>query len=274
MMRAGDMRHRIEIQNLSSGSWTHDGWQYAEITGKGASPWFARGVPNEAISHYVRTRYNQRLMARSRVLIPAHGTTLTAGISAVATSATIAAAFAGQSWPYYVRIEDEILYVTAGFGGTTLTVSRGQFGTVAAIHATSAAVIRTEVLNVGTVDVLKQVNEQMVAYCTDVSKLMEGLMTQTCTIQRMSLGTGPQPTETWATLSSSVPVRMQQASASEVNIPSEATVATWTAYFPFGTSITGRDRIVIGSVTYECLHENADPGGYGAYMSVACREVR
>ena len=276
MMRAGEMRHRIGIHNLTSGSWTHAAWQFAEIMGRGSQPWFAKGMVQQPVSHYVRTRYNQQLLSRSRILAPAHGVTLAGLTTSGATSITLSSAFTGQAWPYYVRIEDEVLYVSAGFATTTLTVARGQFGTTAAAHSAGSAVIRCELLAVGSVDVLQQVNEQMVAYCTDVTKVMEGCLTQTCTIQRVSYGTGPQPTKTWATLASNIPIRMQQMAtgAVEVNEPVEVTVAQFTAYLPYGTNITGRDRVVIGSATYECLSENADPGGYGGYMTVQCREVR
>ena len=55
------------------------------------------------------------------------------------TTITVASA-AGfpTSGTYYVRIDNEVMQVTGGQGTTTWTVARGQLGTAAATHATSA----------------------------------------------------------------------------------------------------------------------------------------
>jgi Multicopper oxidase len=44
------------------------------------------------------------------------------------------------SGPYYIRIDSEVMRVTAGQGTTTWTVDRGQLGTTAASHASGATV--------------------------------------------------------------------------------------------------------------------------------------
>jgi len=68
-------------------------------------------------------------------------TSRTSATTAAQTSITIASA-AGfpTSGAYYVRIDNEVLQVTAGQGTTTWTVARGQLGTAAATHAGGAAV--------------------------------------------------------------------------------------------------------------------------------------
>jgi hypothetical protein len=68
-------------------------------------------------------------------------TTRPTATSAVQTSITVASASGfPPSDPYYVRIENEILQVTAGHGTTTWTVSRGQLGTAAVSHVSGSTI--------------------------------------------------------------------------------------------------------------------------------------
>jgi FtsP/CotA-like multicopper oxidase with cupredoxin domain len=68
-------------------------------------------------------------------------TTRTTATTVGQTSITVASA-AGfpTSGAYYVRIDNEVLQVTAGQGTTTWTVARGQLGTAAATHASGATI--------------------------------------------------------------------------------------------------------------------------------------
>jgi hypothetical protein len=68
-------------------------------------------------------------------------TTRTSATTPAQTTITVASA-AGfpTSGSYYVRIDNEVMQVTAGQGTTTWTVVRGQLGTAAAAHTTGAAV--------------------------------------------------------------------------------------------------------------------------------------
>ncbi len=77
------------------------------------------------------------------------GTTLSAAVtSPTATTVSVASASGFPSAAQYrVRIDDELLLVTAGAGTTTWTVTRGAEGTTAATHASGAAV--THVLTAG-----------------------------------------------------------------------------------------------------------------------------
>jgi FtsP/CotA-like multicopper oxidase with cupredoxin domain len=68
-------------------------------------------------------------------------TTRTSATTAAQTSITVASATGfPASGAYYVRIDNEVLQVTAGQGTTTWTVARGQLGTAAATHATGATI--------------------------------------------------------------------------------------------------------------------------------------
>jgi hypothetical protein len=68
-------------------------------------------------------------------------TTRTSATTSTQTTITVASA-AGfpATGAFYVRIDNEVLQVTAGQGTTTWTVSRGQLGSAAATHANAATV--------------------------------------------------------------------------------------------------------------------------------------
>lgn len=75
-------------------------------------------------------------------------TTLTADPGVGGTTLTVASAAAFPAAPQFrVRVDAELMVVTAGAGTTTWTVTRGAEGTVAAAHAAGAAV--THVLTAG-----------------------------------------------------------------------------------------------------------------------------
>jgi FtsP/CotA-like multicopper oxidase with cupredoxin domain len=68
-------------------------------------------------------------------------TTRPSATTAGQTSITVAAATGFPATNgYYVRLDNEVVRVTAGAGTTTWTVQRGQLGTAAAVHATGAVV--------------------------------------------------------------------------------------------------------------------------------------
>ncbi|MCU7722965.1 multicopper oxidase domain-containing protein [Actinoplanes sp. KI2] len=68
-------------------------------------------------------------------------TTRPTATTAAQTSITVASATGFPATNgYYVRIDNEVLRVTAGAGTATWTVQRGQLGTTAATHATGAVV--------------------------------------------------------------------------------------------------------------------------------------
>lgn len=81
-------------------------------------------------------------------------TTLNGALTAGATSLTVAAA-AGfpAAAQYRIRIDDELLLVTAGAGTSTWTVTRGIESTTAAAHGNGATV--THVVTAGAVAKLK-----------------------------------------------------------------------------------------------------------------------
>jgi hypothetical protein len=67
-------------------------------------------------------------------------TTLSASMTNVATTLTVASGAAFPGAAFDILIDDEILGVTAGFGTTGWTVTRGKYGSVAVAHSSAAAV--------------------------------------------------------------------------------------------------------------------------------------
>ena len=64
-------------------------------------------------------------------------TTLTSALTASATTVSVASATGFPSTQFNIRIDNEFMTVTAGFGTTTWTVVRGVSGSAAASHVTS-----------------------------------------------------------------------------------------------------------------------------------------
>ncbi|HET9324750.1 MAG TPA: hypothetical protein VFO03_12800 [Gaiellaceae bacterium] len=72
---------------------------------------------------------------------PGASTTLSGAITTNQTTVSVASASGFPSSQFKIRIDDEVMTVTAGFGTTTWTVTRGSSGTTAASHVTGQTVI-------------------------------------------------------------------------------------------------------------------------------------
>ena len=158
-MRAGTLKYRGSIQTLTqtrtaagelSESWAHATWWHCAVTPLSGEELITAQQLEARTSHRVDMRPYPQLDPRiHRFQVPATGrvTTLAAAITTVdGTEITVSAAglFPESASPaagdFDIRIEDEILTVTAGHGTTTWTVTRGVHGTTAAVHASGAAV--------------------------------------------------------------------------------------------------------------------------------------
>lgn len=82
-------------------------------------------------------------------LVNDFSTTLNGAITNTATSLVVASATGAPAPNFRIRIDNEIMLVTA-VAGTTWTVSRGQEGTTAAAHSSGATV--AHVLTKGGLD--------------------------------------------------------------------------------------------------------------------------
>jgi hypothetical protein len=68
---------------------------------------------------------------------PGASTTLTSAVNATQTTLTVASASGFPTTAFRLRIDDEMMNVTSGFGGTTWTVTRGVNGSTGAAHTAS-----------------------------------------------------------------------------------------------------------------------------------------
>jgi hypothetical protein len=71
---------------------------------------------------------------------PGANTTLNGALTASQTTVTVSSATGFPTTPFLIRIDDEFMQVTAGFGTTTWTVSRGANSSVATTHVTGQTV--------------------------------------------------------------------------------------------------------------------------------------
>jgi len=72
---------------------------------------------------------------------PGASTSLPSAINAGQTTVTVASATGFPTSQFHIRVDDEVMTVTGGFGTTTWTVTRGAKSTTAASHAASQTVI-------------------------------------------------------------------------------------------------------------------------------------
>jgi hypothetical protein len=75
---------------------------------------------------------------------PGASTTLTSAMTAAQTNLTVASATGFPTSSFKIRIDDEVMTVTGGYGTTSWTVTRGASGTTAAAHASSQTVLRDD----------------------------------------------------------------------------------------------------------------------------------
>jgi len=72
---------------------------------------------------------------------PGASTSLSSAMNPGQNTVTVASAAGFPTSQFHLRIDDEVMTVTSGFGATTWTVTRGANGTTAAAHAASQTVI-------------------------------------------------------------------------------------------------------------------------------------
>jgi hypothetical protein len=71
---------------------------------------------------------------------PGANTTLNGALTAAQTTVTVSSATGFPTTPFLIRVDDEFMQVTAGFGTTTWTVTRGASSSVATAHVTGQTV--------------------------------------------------------------------------------------------------------------------------------------
>jgi hypothetical protein len=112
-------------------------------TSSGAIPTFDNNYPSRdaSVSTVFDLTPSSSYICRTG---PGASTTLAAAITASQTTVTVASASGFPSSQFKIRIDDEVMTVTGGFGTPTWNVTRGSSGTTAAAHASSQTVIRDD----------------------------------------------------------------------------------------------------------------------------------
>lgn len=179
MARVGTYRHRMEIQKFSESRDTHGGLDRAWTR---AAQWHASIQPisgkerisaemlESDISHRVRCWHYAPLTTKHRFLAPQNATPITAALTASATTVALSSAadFPQSGYDaYHIRVEDELMTVNSGHGTTTLTVTRGVFGSTATTHAALKYVERMVVLEIDSIINVRERDETDEILCIE-----------------------------------------------------------------------------------------------------------
>lgn len=164
MHPAGTLNYRYELQAYSVASTSASGeptLTWSTI----ATLWGGRKmdqVVDEAgraqtligqITELIPLRFRAGILPERRFLRWRDKTTLAAGINASVATVTLAAVLKLDGGNIdFIKIDNEIMRVTAGATTTTLTVERGQQGTTAASHSINSTIRRVEVLEIVAVE--------------------------------------------------------------------------------------------------------------------------
>ena len=178
-MRAGHLRHRIIQQTPTDAIDTHGAlvrtWaQAAEIWASvrplRASERIKAGQQELETGHIVKARY-RAVQSTDRFLVPMQKTTLNGAIATTdGTSITItsAAGFPADK-DFRIRIDSEIMKITAGQGTASWTVTRAMDGTSGAMHADAATVEHMAALNIGQIINPLERDAELEIMCSEVN---------------------------------------------------------------------------------------------------------
>lgn len=108
--------------------------------------------------------------------------------------------------------------------------------------------------------------------------MFSGLLDSVMSTTRPSGALGALGTsKTFGASLSGVPCRIQQMRGDETATESDGVaslVADHKLWFPYGTDLVARDRVTIGSTTYEVLDVDANVAGAGHHAAAMLLEVR
>lgn len=106
--------------------------------------------------------------------------------------------------------------------------------------------------------------------------LSNSFLPDSCTIQRYSeTSTGDGTSQSWSTLASGIACRVSPlASGANEALGADQSmqaVSQWTIWLPAGTDVTVKDRIVVGSRTFEVAR--VGERSYEVSRECLCREI-
>lgn len=178
-MNPGKLRHKAYLQrdagsaDTQSGaiteSWTNMRGQFVGVT-------YAVGGEEQQSEQVtpvskatVLCRHSNDITTDKRWLIPRCAGTVSAIAGAGTTSITISDADILPNARHSVlRIGDEFVIATAGWGTTSLTVTRGAFGSSASAHASGTACARYGVFEILDVIVEDNIERMMSCQCKEI----------------------------------------------------------------------------------------------------------
>lgn len=130
---------------------------------------YAKQVGSD-ITYRVNFPYYPAIEPDQRVLAQRDSTTLTTTMNDSVTSMVVAdhTQFSPKGSDFYVKIDDEIIRVTAGQGTSTFTVTRGQLGTSAAAHTSGKYIIDLFLLEVKYVSNVNQGRVETELLCAEL----------------------------------------------------------------------------------------------------------
>ena len=158
MRRSGSYDRLCVVQKVSlvtdasgtSETWTQFARRWARLEPLSGNARFVASQVETDITHEMEMDYLPGITPEMRVLVPRYSTKLAAALTTTdGTGITVDSADGfPSSGSYIIRIESELMVVSAGAGTTSWTVSRGQYGTTAATHAQGKSVEEIVVLEV------------------------------------------------------------------------------------------------------------------------------
>ena len=182
-LRAGRLKHRLILQKPSRSVDATSG-EHLATWGTLKTVWGAvepmRGSEltnaqqrNGKLTHKVTIRHTNGVASDNRILAPKESTTIAAAIATTSvTAVTLASAlpFPGRddnARTIRIRIESEVMEMTAGFGTVNATVSRGVDGTTPATHADATTVHHMAVLEIGELLNMNESDHRLELLCSE-----------------------------------------------------------------------------------------------------------
>lgn len=182
-MRAGHLRHRVIVQkptpsqhaetNEETLTWSNVATVWGAVQPLRGSERTQAQQVSPGLTHKVTLRFRKGVWPDYRVLVPKQSTTLGAAISTTnGTSVTVSSAlpFPGRdsgAKTIRVLVESELLTMTAGFGTTTLTVTRASDSTTAATHASGTVIHHMAPLGIGEIININERDETIELLCSE-----------------------------------------------------------------------------------------------------------
>ncbi len=159
--RAGRLRKRLDIQSFSVTqstfgedveAWSTDDTVHADVVPAGGGEGYSNDQVTPDVTHKVRIRYRAGTTPERRFLMPRTKTALNGALDDSTTTVVVDADLGvSASTEFRVKVDSELMIVTAGHGTNSWTVTRGADGTTAASHLDNAEVRHMAVLDIESV---------------------------------------------------------------------------------------------------------------------------